>query len=296
MKDYFVRYSDYLNKKAVSENTLQSYMSDIEHYVTFLLQKGIQDPANADRKVICCYIQELTDLKRSNSTIIRKVASIRNFYQFLILNGEITSNPAKSIKLQKSEKKLPQILSGKEIELLLSQPDTTEPRGCRDKAMLELLYATGIRVTELIDLDIENINLHAGMLYCNNSKTERVIPVYSTAITATSDYICRVRDLIIRPDGGHALFTNLNGKRLTRQGFWKIVKGYASEANIVKEITPHTLRHSFALHLLENGAELKDIQAMLGHADISSTQVYVHLLNDHFKEVYNSCHPRAKLG
>jgi integrase/recombinase XerD len=145
-------------------------------------------------------------------------------------------------------------------------------------------------------LDIENINLHAGMLYCNNGKAERVIPVYSTAITATSDYICRVRNLIISPDGGHALFTNLNGKRLTRQGFWKIVKGYAGKANIVKEITPHTLRHSFALHLLENGAELKDIQAMLGYADISSTQVYVHLLNDHFKEVYNNCHPRAKLG
>jgi len=296
MKDYFVGFCDYLNNKAVSENTLESYMGDIKCFISFLLEKGIENPADADTNAIRCYIDKLADLKRSNATVIRKVASIRNFYQYLILSGEVVSNPAQSIRLEKAEKKLPQILSGKEIELLLAQPEITETRGCRDKAMLELLYATGIRVTELIDLNIENINLHAGVLYCNNGKTERVIPVYSTAITATSDYICRVRNLIISPDGGHALFTNLNGKRLTRQGFWKIIKGYASKASIVKEITPHTLRHSFALHLLENGAELKDIQAMLGYADISSTQVYVHLLNDHFKEVYNNCLPRAKLG
>jgi len=206
------------------------------------------------------------------------------------------SNPAKAIKLEKSVKKLPQILSGKEIELLLSQPDTKELKGCRDKAMLELLYATGIRSSELIDLNVQDINIHTGTLSCNNGKMERIIPVYSTAVTAISDYISRARSLIITPEGGQALFTNLNGRRLTRQGFWKIVKGYAEQAGIVKEITPHTLRHSFALHLLENGAELKDIQLMLGHADISSTQVYVHLLNDHFKEVYNNCHPRAKLG
>lgn len=296
MKDYFLDFSDFLKNKSVSLNTFDSYMRDVEHYLAFLQDNEIESPADADVKLIYSYIGKLTNLRRSNATITRNVASIRSFYQFLITCGEADSNPARFVKLEKAEKKLPSILTGKEIELLLSQPDITEPRGCRDKAMLELLYATGIRVSELVDLDIENINLQVGMLYCNSGKSVRVIPVYSTAIAATSDYICRVRNLIVSPEEGHALFTNLNGKRLTRQGFWKIIKGYASQANIVKDITPHTLRHSFALHLLENGAELKDIQAMLGHADISSTQVYVHLLNDHFKEVYNNCHPRAKLG
>ena len=162
--------------------------------------------------------------------------------------------------------------------------------------MLELLYATGIRVSELIDLNIQDINLSRGLLFCRGGKSERAVPVYAAAISAVSDYIYRVRNLMITPEGGNALFINLNGTRLTRQGFWKIVKGYSEAAKIVKEITPHTLRHSFALHLLENGADLKDIQLMMGHADISSTQIYVQLLDNHFKEVYNNCHPRAKIG
>lgn len=297
MKDYCIGFQEYLvNQKSVSENTLESYLRDVEHFLAFLPELGIDDPVSASVDTINRYMAKLEGLKRSNATITRNVASIRCFYQYLILSGKTSNNPAKCVKLEKSQKKLPQILSGKEIELLLSQPNVEEPKGCRDKAMLELLYATGIRVTELVDLNIEDINLHTGMLYCKSGKNDRVIPVYSTAVTAIADYLARVRSMLISPDGGQALFTNLNGHRLTRQGFWKIVKGYAEQAHIVKEITPHTLRHSFALHLLENGAELKDIQAMLGHADISSTQVYVHLLNDHFKEVYNNCHPRARIG
>jgi integrase/recombinase XerD len=297
MKDYCADFSNYLiNQKAVSANTLDSYIRDVEHYLIFLEKKGLNNPADADSDFMNFYIAESVNLKKSNSTITRNLASIRCFYQYLIINNMAESNPAKSVKLEKTQKKLPQILSGKEIELLLEQPDIKEPKGCRDKAMLELLYATGIRATELVDLNVEDINLHTGMLCCNKGKSERMIPVYSTAVSMISDYILRSRSLIITPDGGQALFVNLNGRRLTRQGFWKIVKGYAEQASIVKEITPHTLRHSFALHLLENGAELKDIQLMLGHADISSTQVYIHLLNDHFKEVYNNCHPRAKLG
>lgn len=297
MKDYCADFADYLmNNKSVSANTLDSYIRDVEHFLFYLQANGLGGPEKADTNVIYHYILYLTDLKKSNSTITRNIASIRCFYKYLMIRNEVQSNPAKTVKLEKAPKKLPQILSGKEIELLLEQPDIREPKGCRDKAMLELLYATGIRVSELIDLNIEDINLQTGMLFCNNGKSARVIPVYPTAISIISDYILRSRSLIISPDGGHALFTNLNGRRLTRQGFWKIVKGYAEQAGISKEITPHTLRHSFALHLLENGAELKDIQQMLGHADISSTQVYVRLLNDHFKEVYNNCHPRAKLG
>lgn len=297
MKDFCSDFSDYLvNQKSVSANTLESYVRDVEHFISYLRDRGIEDPAEVGTEEMNSYVASLKQNKRSNSTIIRNIASLRCFYRYLLLAGRAGSNPAKAVRLEKPEKKFPQILTGKEIELLLAQPDIREPKGCRDKAMLELLYATGIRATELVDLDIDNINLRTGMLRCSTGRSERVIPVYPTAISAVSDYIVRVRSQIITPAGGQALFINLNGRRLTRQGFWKIVKGYAEQAQIVKEITPHTLRHSFALHLLENGAELKDIQAMLGHADISSTQVYVHLLNDHYKEVYNQCHPRAKLG
>lgn len=297
MKDYCLEFNDYLvNKRNVSDNTLDSYLRDVEHFLVYLSEHGGDDPAIVDESQISRYVDYLIDSKKSNATITRNVASIRCFYHFLMEGGLVSENPARNIKLEKSPKKLPQILSGEEIDLLLSQPDPTEPKGCRDRAMLELLYATGIRSSELVALDIGDINLRTGMLCCKNGKSERMIPVYATAVAAVSDYILRVRSMILSPDGGQALFTNLNGKRLTRQGFWKIVKGYAEQAGITKEITPHTLRHSFALHLLENGADLKDIQAMLGHADISSTQVYVHLLNDHFKEVYNQCHPRAKMG
>ncbi len=297
MKDYCADFSDYLiHTKSVSANTLDSYLRDVEHFLSFVEEEGLNSPVAVDVDFIKRYVKKMTDLKKTNSTITRNIASIRCFYQYLIISNQTQSNPAKAIKIEKTQKKLPQILSGKEIELLFAQPDIKELKGCRDKAMLELLYATGIRVSELVDLNVEDINLHTGMLSCNKAKAERIIPVYSTAISIVSDYILRTRSLIITPDGGQALFTNLNGRRLTRQGFWKIVKGYTEQAGIVKEITPHTLRHSFALHLLENGADLKDIQLMLGHADISSTQVYAHLLNDHFKEVYNNCHPRAKLG
>ena len=294
--DYYSLFSDYLtNQKANSANTRESYLRDALYFLEFLSNAGV-DPLMADERDIQGYVDHLYDLKRSPTTISRNLASVRCFYKFLIFRGMIDYNPAKGIKLEKTEKKLPQVLSGEEIELLLSQPDITEAKGCRDKAMLELLYATGIRASELINLNIQDLNLRSGVLYCRGSKGVRSIPVYPSAVVAVSDYIYRMRGLIIGPESGSALFVNLNGGRLTRQGFWKIVKGYATEAGITKEITPHTLRHSFALHLLENGASVKDIQTMMGHADISSTQVYVQLLDSHVKQVYNDCHPKAKLG
>ena len=297
MEELCADFGEYLIKqKSVSNNTFDSYMRDVNFFLKYVFDNGIRDPSKADKEFIDGYVKYMKSNKKSNSTVIRNIASIRSFYEFLIFTGKSDCNPAKLVKLEKQPKKFPEILSGSEIELLLSQPDIAGTKGCRDKAMLELLYATGIRTSELIMLDIDDIHLSAGTLSCNSGKTKRTIPVYPTAVTAVSDYIYRVRKQIITPAGGKALFINLNGKRLTRQGFWKIVKGYAKKAKIMKEITPCTLRHSFALHLLENGAELKDIQAMLGHADISSTQMYVHLLNNHFKEVYNKCHPRAKLG
>ncbi len=294
--DYYSLFSDYLtNQKANSANTRESYLRDTLYFLEYLSHAGV-DPLEADEEVVQSYVDHLHELKRSPTTVSRNLASVRCFYKFLIFRGMIDHNPAKGIKLEKTVKKLPQVLSGEEIEQLLAQPDITEPKGCRDKAMLELLYATGIRASELINLNIQDLNLRSGVLYCRGSKGVRSIPVYPSAVVAVSDYLYRMRGLIIGPESGNALFVNLNGGRLTRQGFWKIVKGYATEAGITKEITPHTLRHSFALHLLENGASVKDIQTMMGHADISSTQVYLQLLDSHVKQVYNDCHPKAKLG
>lgn len=296
ISDYYSMFSDYLtNQKANSVNTRESYLRDTLYFLEYLSDTGT-DPLQADEQTVQGYVDHLHELKRSPTTISRNLASVRCFYKFLIFRGLVENNPAKGIKLEKTVKKLPQVLSGEEIELLLAQPDITEPKGCRDKAMLELLYATGIRASELINLNIKDLNLRSGVLYCRGSKGVRSIPVYPSAVVAVSDYIYRMRGLITGPESGNALFVNLNGGRLTRQGFWKIVKGYATEAGIIKEITPHTLRHSFALHLLENGASVKDIQTMMGHADISSTQVYVQLLDSHVKQVYNNCHPKAKLG
>lgn len=296
MNDYYSMFSDYLAvQKPNSANTRESYLRDAMFFLEFLSENEVS-PLEADEKMIQEYVDHLHDLKRSPTTISRNLASVRCFYKFLIFRGLLDTNPAKGIKLEKAVKKLPQVLSGEDIERLLAQPDITEPKGCRDKAMLELLYATGIRASELINLNIKDVNLRSGVLYCRGSKGIRPIPMYPSAVVAVSDYIYRMRGLIAGPESGNALFVNLNGGRLTRQGFWKIVKGYAADAGIKKEITPHTLRHSFALHLLENGASVKDIQTMMGHADISSTQVYVQLLDNHVKQVYQDCHPKAKLG
>lgn len=295
MREYVSQFREYLTEqKAVSHNTLQSYVRDLQHFLDFIKEQEFKGPLQVDDNIVQVYIDELTEQNLSNATITRRLASIRCFYQFLVQTHKVKVNPAKQIKIEKSPKKLPHILSGSEIELLLAQPNIVEPKGCRDKAILELLYATGIRATELVEVNLEDINLQSGILHCKG-KTERIIPMYQTAVQSVANYITRVRSGILCGHTEQPLFLNLNGNRLTRQGFWKIVKGYAVQAHITKEITPHTLRHSFALHLLENGADLKDIQVMMGHADISSTQVYVQLLNSHFKEVYHNCHPRAKV-
>lgn len=297
MREYVSQFREYLTeKKAVSENTLQSYMRDIQHFLTFMKEHQFTDLLKADDTMMHLYVEELTRQNLSNATITRRLASIRCFYQFLMQNYHITVNPAKHIKLEKSPKKLPHFLNGAEIDLLLAQPNIAEPKGCRDKAILELLYATGIRATELVELNLGDINLKSGLLRCKG-KADRIISPYILRQSKRLRLILRVSEVYHYDDDDteQPLFVNLNGNRLTRQGFWKIVKGYAEQANITKEITPHTLRHSFALHLLENGADLKDIQTMMGHADISSTQVYVQLLDSHFKEVYHNCHPRAKV-
>ena len=295
MTEYLEKFQEYLSvRKSVSDNTLQSYTRDVRLFLTFLFQESISEPGRVGAGEMERYIDWLSKGGRTRSTVVRNVASVRCFYQFLIFSGCAEDNPARDIHLDREKKKLPMILSGEEIELLFQQPNCSDFKGCRDKAMMELLYATGIRVSELIDLNVEDVRLQQRVLLCRSGRTERMIPIYDGAVRAVREYIFRVRNVLKTVESGHALFINLNGKRLTRQGFWKIIKAYADKAGIQKEITPHTLRHSFALHLLQNGAELKDIQEMLGHADISSTQVYMELMNDHVNQVYQECHPRAK--
>lgn len=294
MQDYQQEFQTYLtDTKGVSANTLESYIRDIRQYNSYLSTIGVCTPCDATADSFAAYLDILNRSGRSNATITRAVASVRCYYIFLNSIGAASSNPTAGVKLQKAEKKLPEILTSKEVDLLLSQASANDAKGCRDKAMLELLYATGIRVSELIGLNIDDVNLDIGILHCG-SKNERVIPIYPSAVAAVKDYVNRVRRISVIDNEETSLFVNMNGSRLTRQGFWKIIKQYAKSAGIKKDITPHTLRHSFATHLLENGAQLKDIQEMLGHSDISSTQVYAHIMKDKFSTVYNKFHPRAR--
>lgn len=280
------------NDKRLSDNTLQSYRRDILQYKEYVETNKIN--YNKVSKVeIKKYLEHLQDLNKKTSTISRNLASIRSFYQFLLRNKKVTEDPTEGIQSPKIEKKAPNILSAQEVELLLEQPNNIDLKGIRDKAMLEFAYATGMRVTEIISLDIDDVNLEEGYVVCRHNGKQRSIPIGSISLKALDDYIKNARSILIKDDNNKALFVNINGKRLTRQGFWKIVKYYKEQAHITKEITPHVLRHSFATHLLQNGADLKAIQSMLGHSDISSTQVYMQFQDDGLKDVYKKAHPRA---
>ena len=286
-------YEDYLlNTKKSSANTVASYMRDIRQFDTYLAShlNETVDAVSKDQAEV--YFAWLTNSGKSAATVSRSLASIKGFYSFLVSGQYVENNPVKNIHLAKVEKKLPQILTGKEVELLLDQPKCTDPKGYRDKAMLELLYATGIRVSELISLNVEDVNLPAGFIRCSGGKS-RMIPLYPAAVRALQNYILQIRPSMIADPNEPALFVNLGGERMSRQGFWKIIKHYQQTAGIQKDITPHTLRHSFAAHLLENGADLKSIQEMLGHSDISSTQIYAQLVKQNLKSVYNKFHPKA---
>ncbi len=288
------KFVDFLeHEKGLSDNTLQSYRRDIQQYISYLNEMNMTNIAGVNKTAVITYLLYLQKKGRATSTISRNLASIRSFYQYLNKLNMIEQDPTKNLESPKVEKKLPQILSTQEVELLLEQPKCVDLKGYRDKAMLELLYATGIRVSELIQLDIDDINLEMGFIKCNKGNKERIIPLGSVAIHALEEYINKARKMMIQDPNETALFVNCNGRRLTRQGFWKIIKLYKNQAKINKEITPHLLRHSFAAHLLENGADLKSIQEMLGHSDISSTQIYAQLTKNRIKEVYNKTHPRA---
>ena len=271
---------------------MQSYKRDISQYQTYIEQNR-KNYLKVDADDINDYFEYLKDMNKKTSTISRALATIRSFYQFLVRTKKIKKDPTVGVQSPKVEKKAPSILTSKEVELLLEQPKNVDLKGIRDKAMLEFAYATGMRVTEIISLDIDDVNLKENYVYCHTGFKKRDIPLGSMSMKALTEYIQKARPILIKDESNRALFVNVNGKRLTRQGFWKIVKFYKEQAHITKDITPHVLRHSFATHLLQNGADLKAIQTMLGHSDISSTQVYMQFQNENLKEIYHKAHPRA---
>ncbi len=278
--------------KKLSENTLQSYKRDIMQYEQYLDNNNIKyDKVNKEE--IDNYMKHLNEIGKKSSTISRNLATIRSFYQYLLKSKKIKNDPTMNIESPKIEKKAPSILTSQEVELLLSQPKDVDLKGIRDKAMLEFAYATGMRVTEIISLDLDDVNLEEGIVVCRNGVKKRNIPLGQISLKALKEYIEDARPILIKNENDKALFVNINGKRLTRQGFWKIVKYYKEQAHIAKDITPHVLRHSFATHLLQNGADLKAIQVMLGHSDISSTQVYMQFQDEGIKDIYKKTHPRA---
>ena len=280
------------DEKNASANTLSSYMRDIRQLSEYLEDRGILIVDATDEE-LDEYVHYLRDSGKSVATVSRSIASIKNLYSYLGIHQYIKQSPATKLTTEKNVQKLPEILTSQEVNLLLEQPKCIDAKGYRDKAMLELLYATGMRVSELIDLNLEDVNLPASVVRCLSRNKERVIPIYPAAVKALDDYIRLVRPQMLADPSDPTLFVNIGGEWMSRQGFWKIIKHYQKKANIEKDITPHTLRHSFAAHLLENGAEIHDIQEMLGHADVSSTQVYSQLVKKQLKDTYKRAHPRA---
>ena len=280
------------NDKKVSSNTLQSYKRDLKQFEKYIQEKG-EDYSKITDEGIKTYIKYMQEIGKKPSTISRGLASIRSFYQYEVKEQKIEKDPTEGIQSPKIEKRVPSVLTSNEVALLLEQPKNVDLKGTRDKAMLEFAYATGMRVTEIISLNIEDVDLERGYATCRNGKKERTVPLGNISLKALKDYVQNARDVMIKDKNEKALFVNVNGQRLTRQGFWKIIKYYKEQAHIEKDITPHVLRHSFATHLLQNGADLKSIQTMLGHSDILSTQVYMQFQDEGLKNIYKKAHPRA---
>ena len=287
-------YEKYLiDEKGSSVNTVSAYLRDMNQFRDFLHAEEDSELCLAAPEMVQRYMDWMHGKGKSASSVTRFLASAKSYYQYMTASGVLTENPTKGLTAAKVERKYPEVLTNKEVELFLEQPRCVDAKGFRDHAMLELLYATGIRVSELIALDVDHLNLSAGFLRCSSRGRERIIPLYPAAVKALRDYEINIRPEIIASMDERALFVNMDGERMSRQGFWKIIKYYQEKAGIQKDITPHTLRHSFAVHLLENGADLRSIQEMLGHADISSTQIYTHVVKNQLKDIYNKAHPRA---
>lgn len=294
MNTYVKEYTSFMTDiRHKSLNTVESYKRDVTQYISYLDGTGVTDISSTTKTTVLSYLLYLQKEGRASSTVSRTLASLRSYYLFMMQNGVVKSNPTSNLEAPHVEKKIPKILSGEEVELLLEQPKNCDNKGIRDKAMLELLYATGIRVSELINLDVSDVNVPMSFVRCKGGKKERIITMGHQAKDALENYINNVRKYMVKDENETALFVNCSGARLSRQGFWKLIKYYQHIAGIETDITPHTLRHSFAAHLLENGADLHSIQEMMGHADISSTQVYSRMMNSKIKDVYAKAHPRA---
>lgn len=294
MKDYLSEFRSYLSLiKKSSANTVESYVRDISKFSDFAYQNNVTDITSVSSDFIEKYIAYISGAK-TESTVTRTVSSLRCYYKFLSSIDMCKNIPIESVKMAKPkpDKKLPQILELDEVRRLLDQPDISDIKGIRDKAMLELMYATGIKVSELISLEISSVNLQIGVVKIG--RDERIVPLYDEALKILSLYISQVRSVIVTDPREKMLFTNMNGTVLTRQGFWKIIKSYAAKAGIKKDITPHTIRHSFAAHLLENGANLEDIKELLGYSDISSAQVYAQIISNKYRGKYKQFHPMAR--
>lgn len=288
---------DYLtNVKRASKNTIASYKRDLVKLNNYLTDSGCGEWGQVTYTNLNSYVLMIEKLGMSSATVSRNIASIKAFFLYMLKQGYISEDPSDTLKPPKIEKKAPVILTVEEINLLLEQPNGISPKEIRDKAMLELLYATGIRVSELIGLKVKDVNLSMNFLQCHDENKERVIPFTNETRDALMKYMNTARDAMCREDQDY-LFTNCQGAPMTRQGFWKIIKYYSAKAGIKKDITPHTIRHSFAMHLVNNGADLKSVQEMLGHSDISTTQIYVKAnANTKLKEVYEKAHPRANVS
>ena len=293
MKCEIEEFIDYLhNTRGTSKNTEVSYERDLRKLETYLTEGGFETEEQITSTVLNSYVLYMERKNFAASSISRSIASIRAFFQYLTRKYGWKENPAEKLKAPKIEKKLPGILTVKEVDLLLAQPKGNTAKGIRDKAMLELLYATGIRVSELIGLKVNDINLKLGYLNCSSGGRERVIPFGTTAKQAVENYMAKSRAQLLGEGKSDFLFLNCSGKSMSRQGFWKVLKGYAASAGIHQDITPHTLRHSFAAHLVQNGADLKSVQEMMGHSDISTTQIYMNMNIHKIRDVYMKAHPR----
>ncbi|MCA0384366.1 MAG: site-specific tyrosine recombinase XerD [Firmicutes bacterium] len=290
---YINEYEVYLvEHKKLSDNTLQSYRRDIKFFGHYLATQGIECYLGVSHVDLLTYMIHLKKIGKANATISRTIASLRTFYSFLHNKGYVEINPSTELEAPKMDRKLPQVLTLDEVERILAKPDLRTSIGKRDKAMIELLYATGIRVSELISLSLSDVNTAMGYIKCKNHTKTRVIPLGTMASKAIDMYLKDGRGYLVNGDED-ALFVNYYGKKLTRQGFWKVVKRYSDEAGINKTITPHTLRHSFAFHLIQNGADVKAVQEMLGHSDVATTQIYLEMSNSKLRDIYEKTHPRA---
>ena len=291
MKEIVIEYESYLREQKLADNTLNSYLCDLDAYLAFL-KENKKNVFTVKKNTVDSYIEYLKDSGKANSTISRTAAALRKFYAYLLAGEKVKNNPVDGIELPRVKKKIPEALTTREMVKLLNQPKPTDLKGIRDKAMLELLYATGIKVSELIALNLRDVDLKGGMLSCN-SRNERYIPMGNEAVDALENYIKKARAYMVRDSKVKNLFVNCSGTPLTRQGFWKILRGYAESAGIKTEINAQTLRNSFAVHLLQNGADINAVSEMLGHNDIVTTRVYNQVLKNNIKKIYKKAHPRA---